>query len=222
MLKVKEVNKFFHDPVEIQILKNISFEMNSGEFVSVMGKSGCGKSTLLYILSTMDTDYTGDVWLGNQHFGSLKPDELAEIRNEHIGFVFQFHYLLPEFTVLQNVMMPALKLGKKSREEIEDQAIQQLKLLGIEDQALKMATRISGGQKQRVAIARALINNPRIIMGDEPTGNLDSKNAEMVFDIFKELSQESGTSLLIVTHDEDFAKKTDRVIVMADGEIIFQ
>lgn len=222
MLKVKEVNKFFHDPVEIQILKNISFEMNSGEFVSVMGKSGCGKSTLLYILSTMDTDYTGDVWLGNQHFGSLKPDELAEIRNEHIGFVFQFHYLLPEFTVLQNVMMPALKLGKKSREEIEDQAIQQLKLLGIEDQALKMATRISGGQKQRVAIARALINNPRIIMGDEPTGNLDSKNAEMVFDIFKELSQESGTSLLIVTHDEDFAKKTDRVIVMADGEIISQ
>lgn len=222
MLKVKEVNKFFHDPVEIQILKNISFEMNSGEFVSVMGKSGCGKSTLLYILSTMDTDYTGDVWLGNQHFGSLKPDELAEIRNEHIGFVFQFHYLLPEFTVLQNVMMPALKLGKKSREEIENQAIQQLKLLGIEDQALKMATRISGGQKQRVAIARALINNPRIIMGDEPTGNLDSKNAEMVFDIFKELSQESGTSLLIVTHDEDFAKKTDRVIVMADGEIISQ
>lgn len=222
MLKVKEVNKFFHDPVEIQILKNISFEMNSGEFVSVMGKSGCGKSTLLYILSTMDTDYTGEVWLENQHFGSLKPDELAEIRNEHIGFVFQFHYLLPEFTVLQNVMMPALKLGKKSREEIEDQAIKQLKLLGIEDQAFKMATRISGGQKQRVAIARALINNPRIIMGDEPTGNLDSKNAGMVFDIFKELSQESGTSLLIVTHDEDFAKKTDRVIVMADGEIISQ
>lgn len=222
MLKVKEVNKFFHDPVEIQILKNISFEMNSGEFISVMGKSGCGKSTLLYILSTMDTDYTGEVWLENQHFGSLKPDELAEIRNEHIGFVFQFHYLLPEFTVLQNVMMPALKLGKKSREEIEDQAIKQLKLLGIEDQAFKMATRISGGQKQRVAIARALINNPRIIMGDEPTGNLDSKNAGMVFDIFKELSQESGTSLLIVTHDEDFAKKTDRVIVMADGEIISQ
>jgi len=220
MLKVKEVNKFFHDPVEIQILENISFELDSGEFVSIMGKSGCGKSTLLYILSTMDTDYTGDVWLEDKHFGSLKPDELAEIRNEHIGFVFQFHYLLPEFTVLQNVMMPALKLGKKSREEIEYQAMKQLKLLGIEDQALKMATRISGGQKQRVAIARALINNPRIIMGDEPTGNLDSKNAEMVFDIFKELSQDSGTSLLIVTHDEDFAKKTDRVIVMADGEII--
>jgi lipoprotein-releasing system ATP-binding protein len=147
---------------------------------------------------------------------------LAVLRNEHIGFVFQFHYLLPEFTVLQNVMMPALKLGKKSKEQIEHDAMEQLRLLDIEDQALKMATRISGGQKQRVAIARALINSPSIIMGDEPTGNLDSKNADMVFDLFKQLSIETGTSLLIVTHDEDFAKKTDRVITMADGEIISQ
>jgi lipoprotein-releasing system ATP-binding protein len=222
MLKVERVNKFFHDPVELQVLNNISFDMKSGEFVSIMGKSGCGKSTLLYILSTMDSDYTGDVWLGSQLFSRLTPDELAVLRNEQIGFVFQFHYLLPEFTVLQNVMMPALKLGKKSKEQIEHDAMEQLRLLDIEDQALKMATRISGGQKQRVAIARALINSPSIIMGDEPTGNLDSKNADMVFDLFKELSLETGTSLLIVTHDEDFAKKTDRVITMADGEIISQ
>lgn len=222
MLKVERVNKFFHDPVELQVLKNISFEMKSGEFVSIMGKSGCGKSTLLYILSTMDSDYTGDVWLGSQLFSRLTPDELAVLRNEHIGFVFQFHYLLPEFTVLQNVMMPALKLGKKSKEQIEHDAMKQLRLLDIEDQALKMATRISGGQKQRVAIARALINSPSIIMGDEPTGNLDSKNADMVFDLFKQLSIETGTSLLIVTHDDDFAQKTDRVITMADGEIISQ
>jgi lipoprotein-releasing system ATP-binding protein len=222
MLKVERVNKFFHDPVELQVLKNISFEMKSGEFVSIMGKSGCGKSTLLYILSTMDSDYTGDVWLGSQLFSRLTPDELAVLRNEHIGFVFQFHYLLPEFTVLQNVMMPALKLGKKSKEQIEYDAMEQLRILDIEDQALKMATRISGGQKQRVAIARALINSPSIIMGDEPTGNLDSKNADMVFDLFKQLSIETGTSLLIVTHDDDFAKKTDRVITMADGEIISQ
>ena len=220
MLKVERVNKFFHDPVELQVLNNISFEMKSGEFVSIMGKSGCGKSTLLYILSTMDSDYTGDVWLGSQLFSRLTPDELAVLRNEQIGFVFQFHYLLPEFTVLQNVMMPALKLGKKSKEQIEHDAMEQLRLLDIEDQALKMATRISGGQKQRVAIARALINSPSIIMGDEPTGNLDSKNADMVFDLFKELSLETGTSLLIVTHDDDFAKKTDRVITMSDGEII--
>ena len=222
MLKVERVNKFFHDPVELQVLKNISFEMKSGEFVSIMGKSGCGKSTLLYILSTMDSDYTGDVWLGSQLFSRLTPDELAVLRNEHIGFVFQFHYLLPEFTVLQNVMMPALKLGKKSKEQIEYDAMEQLRILDIEDQALKLATRISGGQKQRVAIARALINSPSIIMGDEPTGNLDSKNADMVFDLFKQLSIETGTSLLIVTHDDDFAKKTDRVITMADGEIISQ
>ena len=145
---------------------------------------------------------------------------MAVVRNEHIGFVFQFHYLLPEFSVLENVMMPALKLGKKSKEEIEHDAIQKLKLLDIKEQALKMASQISGGQKQRVAIARALINNPSIIMGDEPTGNLDSKNAQLVFDIFKQLTKDYNTSLLIVTHDPDFASKTDRIIEMADGEIV--
>jgi len=220
LIKVSNVNKHFHDPVDIQVLKNISLEMNQGEFVSIMGKSGCGKSTLLYILSTMDTDYTGEIYLNNELLSGLTPNELAVVRNEHIGFVFQFHYLLPEFSVLENVMMPALKLGKKSREEIEHDAIQKLRILDIEDQSLKMASQISGGQKQRVAIARALINNPSIIMGDEPTGNLDSKNAQLVFDIFKQLTTEFNTSLLIVTHDPDFASKTDRIIEMADGEIV--
>ena len=220
MLKVKNVNKHFYDPVDVHILKNVSFEMDEGEFVSIMGKSGCGKSTLLYILSTMDTSYEGEVWLNNQCYSQLSDKELAILRNEHIGFVFQFHYLLPEFSVLDNVMMPALKLGYKTRKEIEADAYAKLGLLGIDDQAKKKATQISGGQKQRVAIARALINNPKLIMGDEPTGNLDSKNAELVFDIFKNLTEEINTSLLIVTHDEDFASKTDRVINMADGEII--
>lgn len=220
LIKVNNVNKHFHDPVDIQVLKNISLEMNQGEFVSIMGKSGCGKSTLLYIVSTMDTDYTGEIYLNNELLSGLTPNELAVIRNEHIGFVFQFHYLLPEFSVLENVMMPALKLGRKSRDEIEHNAIEKLKLLDIEDQSLKMASQISGGQKQRVAIARALINNPSIIMGDEPTGNLDSKNALLVFDIFKQLTKEFNTSLLIVTHDPDFAAKTDRIIEMADGEIV--
>jgi len=220
LIKVSNVNKHFHDPLDIQVLKNISLETYQGEFVSIMGKSGCGKSTLLYILSTMDTDYSGEVYLNNELLSGLTPNELAVVRNEHIGFVFQFHYLLPEFSVLENVMMPALKLGRKSREEIEHDAIQKLKLLDIKDQALKMASQISGGQKQRVAIARALINNPSIIMGDEPTGNLDSKNAQLVFDIFKQLTKEFNTSLLIVTHDPDFAAKTDRIIEMADGEIV--
>ncbi len=142
------------------------------------------------------------------------------MRSKHIGFVFQFHYLLPEFTVLENVMLPAQKLGLQSKEEIEANAIKQLQLLGIEDLALKMATQISGGQKQRVAIARSLINSPDIIMGDEPTGNLDSKNADLVFGIFKELTTELNTAMLVVTHDLDFAKKTDRIIEMADGRIV--
>jgi len=220
VLEAKNINKYFRVPVDFHVLKNISLEIDRGEFVSIMGKSGCGKSTLLYILSTMDTDFEGDLYLNNRLISGLSQDELASIRNEQIGFVFQFHYLLSEFTVLENVMLPARKLGKKSTEEIEHDAFEKLKLLGIGDQALKLSSRISGGQKQRVAIARSLINSPKIIMGDEPTGNLDSRNATIVFDIFKELAHEQGLSLLVVTHDEDFANKTDRIITMEDGIII--
>ena len=220
ILRTVEVQKSFVDPVEVEVLKNINIWVDKGEFVSIMGKSGCGKSTLLYILSTMDTNYKGQLFLADRLLTGLSGNELAVVRNEHIGFVFQFHYLLPEFSVLHNVMMPGLKLGKKSREEVEFDAIKQLRLLGVDDQATKKATQISGGQKQRVAIARALINEPKIIMGDEPTGNLDSRNADIVFDIFKELSSELGTSLLVVTHDADFAKRTDRIIEMADGRVI--
>ena len=220
ILRTVEVQKSFVDPVEVEVLKNINIWVDKGEFVSIMGKSGCGKSTLLYILSTMDTNYKGQLFLADRLLTGLSGNELAVVRNEHIGFVFQFHYLLPEFSVLHNVMMPGLKLGKKSREEVEFDAMKQLRLLGVDDQATKKATQISGGQKQRVAIARALINEPKIIMGDEPTGNLDSRNADIVFDIFKELSSELGTSLLVVTHDADFAKRTDRIIEMADGRVI--
>ena len=220
ILRTVEVQKSFVDPVEVEVLKNINIWVDKGEFVSIMGKSGCGKSTLLYILSTMDTIYKGQLFLADRLLTGLSGNELAVVRNEQIGFVFQFHYLLPEFSVLHNVMMPGLKLGKKSREEVEFDAMKQLRLLGVDDQATKKATQISGGQKQRVAIARALINEPKIIMGDEPTGNLDSRNADIVFDIFKELSSELGTSLLVVTHDADFAKRTDRIIEMADGRVI--
>ena len=220
ILKTNNISKSFLEPVEVQILKEISFEIERGEFVSIMGKSGCGKSTLLYILSTMDTDYNGELFLDGKLITGLSSNELARIRNEKIGFVFQFHYLLSEFTVLENVMLPAKKRGMKSLEEIESNAMEKLKLLGIADQALKLSSRISGGEKQRVAIARALINNPSIIMGDEPTGNLDSKNADIVFSIFKELSVEDNLSLLVVTHDQDFANKTDRIIQMGDGMII--
>jgi lipoprotein-releasing system ATP-binding protein len=194
--------------------------VQKGEFVSIIGKSGCGKSTLLYILSTMDTDYQGELYIAEQKLTGLSQDELAKIRGEKIGFVFQFHYLLPEFSVLQNVMMPGIKLGKKSEEQVRLDALEKLDLLGIKDQADKKSFKLSGGQKQRVAIARALINDPMIIMGDEPTGNLDSRNSEIVFDILRELSNSRGQSMIVVTHDNDFAAKTDRIIEMADGKII--
>ncbi len=220
ILETKNINKFFLEPTEFQVLKDISFEVKKGEFLSMIGKSGSGKSTLLYILSTMDTDYKGELFIDNTLMTGLSIDKLAEIRNEKIGFVFQFHYLLPEFSCLRNVMIPALKLGKLSEKEIEQRAYQKLEILGLQDQALKPASKLSGGQQQRVAIARALINDPLIIMGDEPTGNLDSKNTDIVFDIFQELTRNFGQTIIAVTHDDDFAHKSDRIIEMKDGLII--
>lgn len=222
VLEAKGISKFFHDPKTVQVLTDITFSVDRGEFVSVIGKSGCGKSTLLYILSTMDTDYEGQLYMDDVLLTNKKEVQLARIRNEKIGFVFQFHYLLNEFNVLRNVMLPAQKLNKSSFSEIEAQAYQKLKILGIENEALKMPNQLSGGQKQRVAIARSLINNPIIIMADEPTGNLDQKNGRIVFDIFKELTTEFNQSLLVVTHDPEFAEKTDRIIELLDGKIIRQ
>ncbi|MDY0779316.1 ABC transporter ATP-binding protein [Tenacibaculum sp. IB213877] len=220
VLEAKNINKYFRKPVLFHVLKDINFTIKKGEFTSIMGKSGCGKSTLLYILSTMDTDYEGQLFLNNELITGQDHDYLSFIRNKHIGFVFQFHYLLSEFSVLENVMLPAKKLGEKSFKEIEHDAYEKLKMLKIEHLAKKRASQVSGGEKQRVAIARALINNPSIIMGDEPTGNLDSHNSENVFNIFKQLCVDQDLSLLIVTHDDDFAKKTDRIITMEDGRII--
>ncbi len=220
ILKANGIEKYFNDPVRVKVLDNISFEIQKGDFVAITGKSGCGKSTLLYILSTLDTDYDGQLWLEGKLTSGKTDKELALIRNQKIGFVFQFHYLLNEFTVLKNVMLPALKQGQKSKEEIEHDAIQNLKLLGMDQKALKNAHQLSGGEKQRVAIARALINQPLIIMGDEPTGNLDNKNTDIVYDIFKELSTSLQQTLLIVTHDQEFAAKTHRTLVMEDGRMV--
>ena len=219
-LSVNQINKHFHQPVDFHVLKNISFDIQKGEFVAIMGKSGSGKSTLLYLLSTMDTDYKGDISINGTKVTGLKQKQLATFRNEHIGFVFQFHFLLPEFSVLDNVMLPALKLNKKSREEIEHKAMDLIDILGIKGTERKKASRISGGQQQRVAIARALINDPAIIMGDEPTGNLDSKNTDIVFDIFQELASELDQTIIAVTHDEEFGANCDRIIELADGKII--
>jgi lipoprotein-releasing system ATP-binding protein len=220
ILEAKHIHKQFHDPVTVEVLTDITFSVKKGEFVSVIGKSGCGKSTLLYILSTLDTDYQGELLIDQEIMTGKSDLELARIRNEKIGFVFQFHYLLNEFSVLQNVMLPGLKLGKFSKQETEHRAMERLKMLGIDHLAANKAYKISGGEKQRVAIARALINDPLILMGDEPTGNLDTHNSEMVFDIFKDLTRVHNHTLLIVTHDQSFAERGGRIIEMEDGQII--
>jgi lipoprotein-releasing system ATP-binding protein len=220
VLEANRINKYFQLAQSQHVLKDISFSINRGDFVSVVGKSGCGKSTLLYILSTMDTDYQGELLIDGEAMKSRNEAELARVRNEKIGFVFQFHYLLNEFTVLKNVMIPGMKLGTYAQSELEHRAMEKLKIFGIQDQAFKKPNQLSGGEKQRVAIARALINDPLIIMGDEPTGNLDKKNGEIVFDLFLQLAHEYHQTLLIVTHDPDFASSTDRIIEMDDGRIM--
>jgi lipoprotein-releasing system ATP-binding protein len=220
VLEAQHINKYFRNAQTQQVLKDVSFSIDQGDFVSIVGKSGCGKSTLLYILSTMDTDYEGELMIDGESMREKNESELAKVRNEKIGFVFQFHYLLNEFSVVRNVMIPGLKLGKYPEKELEQRAMEKLKIFGIEDQARKFPNQLSGGQKQRVAIARALINDPILIMGDEPTGNLDKKNGEIVFELFQKLAQEYHQTLLIVTHDQEFAKATDHVIEMDDGRIL--
>ncbi len=220
ILETRRLCKSYHDPVEFQALKNIDLGIRPGEFISIVGASGSGKSTLLYVISTLDTDYSGEILLDGVHLDKLTPNQQAEIRNEKIGFVFQFHYLLPEFTVLENVMLPALKLNRKSLEQIEADAMKKLDMLGLSDQALKRANKLSGGQQQRAAIARALINDPAIVFGDEPTGNLDSKNSQLVIDIFKDLKRSLNQTICIVTHDMQLAAQTDRTITLHDGEIV--
>ncbi len=216
-IEVKNLNKFFK---ELHVLKNLNFEVKKNRLTSITGKSGSGKSTLLYLLSTMDTDFEGTIKVGRKDIGNKNKKWLANFRNEYIGFIFQFHFLLPEFTVLENIMLPALKLGKCTKEEIEHEALELLRLLDVFNHAKKKASLLSGGEQQRVAIARALINKPEIIIGDEPTGNLDSKNTEIVLNLFKELSQTKGQTILTVTHDKDFAQKSDHVIELMDGVII--
>jgi len=220
VLSARNVNKYFYEPEKFHVLKDLSFDIQPGEFVSIVGKSGCGKSTLLYLLSTMDTDYEGEIKLNDISLTGKTQNELALIRNQHIGFIFQFHFLLPEFSALKNVMIPAEKLAKYSYSEIEDRAYEKLKWLGMAEFALKQSSKLSGGQQQRVAIARALINDPTIIMGDEPTGNLDSANTKIVFDILQDLSKNKKQTIIAVTHDPEFAAACDRIIEMKDGEII--
>ncbi len=217
ILFADNISKSFKDPVSSKVLQHVSLTIGRGEFVSITGKSGCGKSTLLYILSTMDTDYEGDLWIGGERMRGQKESRLAHIRNQKIGFVFQFHYLLNEFTVIENVMLPGLKLGNRTEHQVREEAARNLEILGIEKLRDKKANQISGGEKQRVAIARALINKPDIIICDEPTGNLDKVNSQLVFDTFLELNRKFQQTLLV---DLEFAARTQHIIRMEDGRIV--
>jgi len=219
ILQAAHLNKYFHEPETFQVLKDITFSVSKGEFVSLVGKSGSGKSTLLYLLSTLDTNYEGNIVINDITVTGQSQNALAKFRNENIGFIFQFHFLLPEFTALENIMMPALKLGKYHRDKVEEMAMDKLRQMDMHSFAKKPSGKLSGGQQQRVAIARALINDPIIIMADEPTGNLDSGNSKIVFDIFQNLSRNHGNTIITVTHDTDFAHKADRIIELIDGRL---
>lgn len=203
---------------EIEVLKGVYMEIQTGEIVSIVGSSGAGKSTLLHILGTLDRPDRGQVFLNNIEVTTLPPKKLAQFRNKHIGFVFQFHHLLPEFSALENVSIPGWIAGTKQK-LVKDRALQLLNLLGLKDRVEHKPSTLSGGEQQRVAVARALINNPDVVFADEPTGNLDSANAKELHRLFFDLRKNFNQTFLIVTHNEELAQLSDRIINMKDGKI---
>jgi lipoprotein-releasing system ATP-binding protein len=216
MLSCKNISKRYGS---LEVLKGVDLQIEKGEVISLVGSSGAGKSTLLHILGTLDEPDAGEVWLNNQKITSFTAKQLASFRNKHIGFVFQFHHLLPEFTALENVCIPGW-LGGRGKKEVEQRAKELLKLLGLETRMENKPSALSGGEQQRVAVARALINNPDIILADEPTGNLDSANAKELHQLFFDLRKQFNQTFLIVTHNEELAAQCDRTIHMKDGKII--
>ena len=219
IIKASHIDKYFDQPERHQVLHGVSLEIAQGELVSIYGESGSGKSTLLYILSTLDTDFGGTLHIKDQNIKDLSAGDLTDFRNQHIGFVYQFHYLLPEFDVLQNIMLPAMKMGVKTKEEIKEDALLLLQEVGMQDFAKRPSYQLSGGQQQRVAIARALINDPDLIVADEPTGNLDQKNTEMVFGLLKKITEEKGKTVIMATHNSKIYQNSHRAIEMIDGSV---
>jgi lipoprotein-releasing system ATP-binding protein len=216
MLYCKDIIKKYN---ELPVLRGVSLCVEKGEVVSLVGSSGAGKSTLLHILGTLDNPDSGEVFLKDTNVHQLKRKALASFRNQHIGFVFQFHHLLPEFNALENVCIPGW-LGKRNRKQVEERAAELLDMMGLKDRMTHKPSALSGGEQQRVSVARALINQPDIILADEPTGNLDSVNAKELHRLFFELRKNTGQTFLIVTHNEELASQCDRVIQMKDGLIV--
>ena len=215
MIDIKEVTKSFGN---LQVLKGINLHINKGEMVSIVGPSGAGKTTLLQIIGTLDKPDSGNIIIEGTDVSQLSTKKLSEFRNQHIGFVFQFHQLLPEFTAIENIMIPAFIAGV-SRNKAKERAEELLALMGLSDRADHKPNQLSGGEKQRVAVARALLNNPAFVLADEPSGSLDSKNKAELHQLFFELRDKLGQTFVIVTHDEELAKLTDRTIHMKDGVI---
>lgn len=216
MLKANNIKKKYG---QVEVLKGVDLEIKNSEIVCIVGSSGAGKSTLLHILGTLDTPDTGEIFLNNIPVHSLKGKKLADFRNHHIGFVFQFHHLLPEFTALENVCIPSWIAGN-SKKQAEEQAIQLLTILGLKDRIDNKPNQLSGGEQQRVAVARALINKPDIVFADEPTGNLDSVHAKELHQLFVDLRNQFKQTFLIVTHNEEMAQMSDRILHMKDGKIV--
>lgn len=217
ILKVENLKKVYKTKVEnLNILNDINFTVEKGDLISIQGKSGSGKTTFLNLIGLLDTKYEGRIEFEN----SVKYKNLEKLRAKNIGFVFQFHYLLPEFTCLENVMLPALALNEKSKEEIRDEAIKILAMVDLEDRINFYPNQLSGGQKQRVAIARALINHPNIILADEPTGNLDEENSLMINRLFKKINEEEKQSIIIVTHSQELANIANKKYVLKDKNLI--
>ncbi|MFC1956185.1 ABC transporter ATP-binding protein [Chloroflexota bacterium] len=220
IIEIKNVDKIYTGHVDTQVLFDINLSFVEGSCNSIVGESGSGKSTLLNIMGTLDKPTKGEVIINSIKIGGMNKNKLAELRNDTIGFVFQFHYLLPEFTAMENVLMPHLIMKRKTSKEIKEKVDELFETLGITKWKNSPVTKMSGGQQQRTAIARALINNPKILIADEPTGNLDSETTNNVCMNFREINKRFGTTFIVVTHDRTVAEKTDRIIEIRDGRIV--
>ena len=218
MIRIENLTKQFG---ELQVLKGVSLEVKQGEVISIVGPSGAGKTTLLQLIGTLDKPTSGKIFFNDEELSRMNNKRLATFRNKHIGFVFQFHQLLPEFTALENVIIPALIAGR-DRKEAEKEAMELLKIMNLEERAAHKPAEMSGGENQRIAVARALINHPDVILADEPSGSLDSKNKEELHKLFFDLRDKFGQTFIIVTHDETLATLTDRTIRMVDGTVAEQ
>lgn len=217
LLRCENISKSYQEGENrTQVLKNVSFSMNSGELVAIVGSSGSGKSSLLHILGGLDQASEGEVFIKGQSLNRLSSNALAKLRNENLGFVYQFHHLMADFSALENVMMPML-IGQQNRSEARDRAEKMLQAVGLSHRISHRPSALSGGERQRVAIARALVNNPALVLADEPTGNLDQKTTESIFDLIKQLNHEQGIAFLLVTHDLGLAAKLNRRLIMQDG-----